>query len=199
MTLANKVTLCRLALIPVFTVAAAWHGVVEQKGGSDFAWRLVAIIVFGLTAAGDWLDGYLARSRGELSQLGAVLDPLTDKLLILAAVLVLTFSHWQPHLPYWFAGLALLRDLVIAWFAWAIQRRNGHLEVIPLWSGKLATTFQMISIGWVMLRFDKLLGLPVILPAALAGIFVTISGFTYLFHGLRQLKYPLPLDRNTRE
>jgi CDP-diacylglycerol--glycerol-3-phosphate 3-phosphatidyltransferase len=192
MTLATQITVARLALIPLFVAACIVHGQAELVGNdAETTWRMVAIVTFGVISAGDWLDGYVARVRNERSQLGAVLDPLTDKLLNLAAVLALAFSGWQPQIPPWFAFLALLRDVVILWFAITIQRRNGHLEVIPLLTGKLATTFQMITVGWVMLRLDLLLHLPVILPALLAGIFVTISGFTYYFYGMRQLAYPL--------
>ena len=90
-TISNVITLVRICLVPVFVVALIspwpdWFGV---EGISTQSKSLVAAFIFILISCTDWLDGYLARSRGEVTDFGKFMDPLADKILVAAALLAL--------------------------------------------------------------------------------------------------------------
>ena len=162
MTLANKITIVRILLIPVFVMLAVYYGEGLHNGNPDERLRLAAILVFLVAAVSDGLDGYVARRYNQRSKLGTILDPIADKGLLLAGLLTLTFSDWGYRLHY----------------------LNGDVHVRPRWTGKIATVLQMIALGWVMLqlRFVR----PAV-PVALAGLFTLISGIGYVLDGIRQL------------
>jgi CDP-diacylglycerol--glycerol-3-phosphate 3-phosphatidyltransferase len=188
MTFATKITLGRLLLIPVFIGLALQYGRTVRSGAAVEAWRWAAVVVFGIASLSDWVDGYIARRWNQRSRLGAILDPLADKGLVLAAVISLSVAGWQPAMPLWFPLLAITRDSVILIFVFLIHHFGRDLKVKPSWWGKTATIFQMVTISWVMLGGDGLTGIPVWVPAALASFFVTVSGFDYLFYGLHLLQ-----------
>lgn len=121
LTLPNLITLLRLMLVPVL----AWLLV----GGRDGA----ALAVFLAAAASDGLDGLLARLLDQRSRLGAVLDPIADKLLVLCAVLGLTYDELMP---LWLAFVIILRDVVIFGGAVAYLRLTGETEMHPTLLGK---------------------------------------------------------------
>src|ERR1041384_2697159 len=109
MTTANKVTILRILLIPFFVVEAVYY----MKTGKE-PFRIWAILTFGLAAACDGVDGYIARRYNQRSELGAFLDPLADKLLLLSGIIL--FSLENPHfgkIPLWMTGTIIGRDLVI--------------------------------------------------------------------------------------
>ena len=106
MGLANWLTLLRILLIPVFVSLLVYR----QRGP--------ALAVFLAAAVTDLLDGYVARRRGSQSRLGAFLDPLADKLLLMASFVTLT---WLKALPFWIAAVVISRDLILAIGALAIH------------------------------------------------------------------------------
>lgn len=184
MTAANKITVARILLIPVFVLLAVYYGQSLQDGQPQEELRFAAIIVFLLAAVSDGLDGYVARKYNQRSKLGAILDPIADKGLLLAALLTLTFINWGYHFPLWFPVLVITRDIVIVAGSFGLHCLNGEVQVHPRWSGKIATVFQMVAISWVMLQLHVL---PPWWPVALAGIFTLISGVQYVMDGIRQL------------
>ncbi len=94
----------------------------------------------------------MARRYNQRSKLGAILDPIADKGLLLAGLLTLTFSDWGYHFPLWFPVLVITRDVVIVAGSFGLHYLNGDVHVRPRWTGKIATVLQMIAIGWVMLQ-----------------------------------------------
>src|SRR5213075_3018843 len=101
MTTANKVTIARVLLIPFFIVLILYY----VKNGND-VFRTLAIMSFALCAISDGIDGYIARRYNQRSELGAILDPLADKLLLVSGIIVLSFEH-RPQLetvPLWLTG-----------------------------------------------------------------------------------------------
>lgn len=185
MTTANKITVIRILLIPVFVLLAVYYGQSLQDGDPQEGLRLGAILVFLAAAVSDGLDGYVARKYNQRSKLGAILDPIADKGLLLAALLTLTFINWGYHLPLWFPVVVITRDIVIVAGSLGLHYVNGEVVVHPRWSGKIATVFQMAAISWVMLQLHIL---PPWMPVALAGIFTLISGVQYVMDGIRQLQ-----------
>src|SRR2546428_10470775 len=110
MTTANKITILRILLIPFFVVQVLYY----VKSGQELH-RLLAILSFAVAAICDGVDGYIARRYNQFSELGAILDPLADKLLLVSGVVLLTFNN-QPHLgsiPLWLTGTIIGRDVLI--------------------------------------------------------------------------------------
>ena len=184
MTTANKITIVRILLIPVFVMLAVYYGEGLHRGNPDEWLRLAAILVFLVAAVSDGLDGYIARRYNQRSRLGTILDPIADKGLLLAALVTLTFSDWGYRFPLWFPVLLITRDVVIVAGSFGLHYLNGDVHVRPRWTGKIATVLQMIALGWVMLQLRFVS--PAV-PVALAGIFTFISGVGYVLDGIRQL------------
>jgi len=88
MTTANKITILRMLLIPFFVLEVLYH----VKSGNDWH-RVAALLTFAVAAILDGVDGYIARHYNQRSELGAILDPLADKLLLVSGVVVLSFDH----------------------------------------------------------------------------------------------------------
>jgi len=184
MTLANKITVTRILLIPVFVLFAVYYGR-SVEIGSPLEWqRVAAICVFILASATDGVDGWVARRYGQRSKLGAVLDPIADKGLLLTAIITLSVSKWNYAFPLWFPVLVIARDLVIVTGCGVVKYLNGHLEVHPSWWGKAATAAQMVAIAWVMLQLPYF-----IYPVYAAGFFTLVSGIFYVIDGIGQVRH----------
>jgi cardiolipin synthase len=141
-TLPNLVGYLRLAAIPVFLILAFNSGDGRSAG---------AAIVFWLIAAGDYVDGFLARVTGQYSRLGALLDPLIDRLTILAGAVVCW--HFEL-LPRWALALLVAREVVMLLLAQQALRRGveirvnwpGRISVFPIMGGIFLA---LIVDGWV--------------------------------------------------
>lgn len=186
MTTANKITIVRLLLIPVFVLLGVYYGQSVVEHEADEHLRYAAILVFVVAAVSDGVDGYIARHYNQRSKLGAILDPIADKGLLLAGLLTLTFTDWGYKFPLWFPVLVIARDVVVVSGSLGLHYLNGEVHVRPRWSGKIATVFQMIAIVWVMFQFTFVSPL---IPVMLAGIFTLISWAGYMLDGIRQLHH----------
>ena len=186
MTTANKITIVRLLLIPVFVLLGVYYGESVRLGEPQEYYRLGAILVFITASVSDGLDGYVARRYNQRSKLGAILDPIADKGLLLAGLLTLSFSDWGYRFPLWFPVLVIARDVIIVVGSFGLHHLNGDVHVRPRWSGKIATVLQMIAIGWVMLQLRLV---SATLWVALAGVFTFVSGVAYVTDGIRQLQH----------
>jgi cardiolipin synthase (CMP-forming) len=135
----NAVGFLRLALVPVFLVLALSSG----DGRSA-----LATVLFGVVAAGDYLDGMLARITGQYSRLGALLDPLTDRVLVVSGVVV----TWHFHLlPRWALAVLAGRELLMLGLTRAALRRGLDLEINML--GRWAVWPTMSALAGAMI-FD---------------------------------------------
>jgi cardiolipin synthase (CMP-forming) len=190
MTTANKITVVRILLIPVFVTFAIYYGESVQRG-EPLEWqRFTAIIVFLTAAVSDGLDGYVARRYNQRSSLGVILDPIADKGLLLSGVITLSISNWSEvqgygKFPVWFPVLVITRDVVILVGSAVLHLLIGHIRVRPHWTGKIATVLQMAAIGWVMLQLRFV---PLIYIVIAAGLFTLVSGIIYVTDGVRQLQ-----------
>jgi len=186
MTLANKITICRILLIPLF-VWLTLDFVNETRRGVGNEWqRTLACVVFALAALSDAVDGYIARRYNQRSELGAFLDPLADKALLITALILLSRDNGDAFhkLPLWFPVLVISRDAILLCGAVVIHLFTGKVTARPRIVGKLATFFQMLTLGWVLLDLP-----PATFKVWLyaAGAFTFISGVWYVFDGARQL------------
>ena len=191
MTTANKITVVRILMIPVFVTMAIYYGQSIQRGAPLEWQRFTAIAIFLVAAVSDGLDGYIARRYKQRSALGAILDPIADKGLLLSAIITLSISNWSDidpeygRFPAWFPVLVITRDAVILVGSGVLHLLNGKVRVKPSWTGKVATVLQMAAIAWVMLQLHFLSLLYVVIAA---GVFTFISGIIYVMDGVRQLQ-----------
>jgi CDP-diacylglycerol--glycerol-3-phosphate 3-phosphatidyltransferase len=196
MTTANKVTICRILLVPFFVVQVIYY---VNTGNELLRW--LAIACFGAAAVSDGVDGFLARHFNQRSELGAVLDPLADKLLLVSGVVLLSL-HNEPHLapiPIWLTATILSRDVLLLLGLAVIHYVVGKVVVRPHLIGKAATVFQMAAVLWALFKLnDRWLYILCVAAALLTGI----SGLIYLFDGMKQLaKHPsaFPADKTKND
>jgi cardiolipin synthase len=181
MTTANKVTIARILLIPFFVVEILYYVNTGQE-----LHRVLAIVSFGLASAFDGVDGYIARRYNQRSELGAILDPLADKLLLVSGIVVLSFDH-APRLltmPLWLTGTIIGRDIVLLAGMIVIQMTVGKVKVRPRILGKIATVLQMVVVLWVLLKWNEK---AIRLWAVAAALCTGVSGLLYVWDGSRQL------------
>jgi len=181
MTTANKVTIFRILLIPFFVVEVLYY----VKTGDELH-RLLGTSAFALAAICDGVDGYIARRYNQRSELGAILDPLADKLLLLSGIVLLSFDH-RPYLqtiPLWLTGTIIGRDFLLLVGLIVIQMMVGKVKVHPRILGKVATVFQMLVVVWVLFKWH---GKWLSVWAVSAALCTGVSGLLYLWDGTRQL------------
>jgi len=181
MTTANKITILRILLIPFFVVEILYY----VRNGEEVH-RLLGVLCFATAAILDGVDGYIARRYNQRSELGAILDPLADKLLLVSAVILLSFDH-EPYLrgvPLWLTGTIIGRDILLLVGLLVIQMTVHKVSVRPRLLGKLATVLQMVVVLWILLKWDESWLRALTLSAALA---TGISGLLYVFDGSREL------------
>jgi cardiolipin synthase (CMP-forming) len=184
MTTANKITILRILLIPFFVIETIYY----VRTGNEIH-RLAGILLFGVTAASDGVDGYIARRYQQISELGKILDPLADKLLLVSGIVLLSFDNapYFRQIPLWVTGTIIGRDLLLAIGVIVIRSVVGKITVQPRITGKIATVFQMLVIIWILLRWDAVHGY--LLQAWLIGaaVFTGVSGLLYVLDGMKQL------------
>jgi len=192
MTTANKVTIGRILLVPFFVVQVIYY---VNTGNETLRW--LAIGCFGAAALSDAVDGFLARHFNQRSELGAVLDPLADKILLVSGVVLLSMQN-EPYLhriPIWLTATILSRDLLLVIGLAVIHYVIGKVAVKPHFIGKAATVCQMAAVLWALFKLNAqwLYGL-CIAAAVLTGV----SGLIYIFEGMRQLaKHPAAFPAKT--
>lgn len=185
MTTANKITILRILLIPFFVVAVVYY----VRTGEE-TYRLAGLLTFALAAILDGVDGYIARHYNQWSELGTILDPLADKLLLVSAVILLSFDG-RGHLgqiPFWLTATIIGRDIVILIGMVVIQFTVGRVTACPHLTGKIATVLQIGSVIWILLKWDSEFGGPWLLIWTVgAAVFTGVSGLQYVQDGVRQL------------
>jgi cardiolipin synthase len=137
LTLANQLTILRIMLIPAFVLLVVY---------GYLGWALIVFLIAGVT---DALDGLIARRAGQRTTLGAWLDPMADKLLLVTTFVVLTLPDLPltNHLPLWLTVLVITRDVVIVGVVAIVTLAAGPRNFRPTMLGKLATaTFVLTSV-----------------------------------------------------
>lgn len=148
-TPANIVTLIRICLVPVFVLAilSPWPEWVGLPGIAMEAKCVIAAGIFILISCTDWIDGYLARSRGEVTDFGKFMDPLADKILVTAALIVLVEL---AVLPGWPVLIILAREFIVSGIR-MVAASKGTV-IAASWYGKAKTVFQIIAIVLFLLK-----------------------------------------------
>jgi cardiolipin synthase len=178
LTVPNLLTVFRMVLIPVFVTLLFYR---------RFSLALGVFVLAGLT---DGLDGLLARRFKQQSQLGTVLDPIADKLMLVTAFIVLSMRSIFPqplpsHLPvpFWVTVAVISRDVFIIVGAAAINIMTGFRGFRPSWLGKLNTTVQIGGIAAIMFAASVPHYTGYYLPTVYATVFTlaVLSGLHYIF------------------
>ena len=139
MTLATKITLIRIACIPVYMVF------MYLSGGTFNLWMAISIAIFIIASLTDYVDGSIARKRNQITDLGKFLDPLADKLLVLAAMLM--FCQWNL-MPAWALMIVLTREFAVTGLR-LVAVGNGTV-IAAGWSGKVKTASTMVGLCFAM-------------------------------------------------
>ena len=140
LTLANQLTILRMGLAPLLIVLVL---------ARQLKWALIVFVVAGLT---DLLDGLAARHGGQKTTLGAMLDPVADKVLLTACFIALTWGHDLPvNLPVWLTVTTLSRDAIILISVAIVNLTYGRRIFYPSLLGKLTTASQIVTVGVVLL------------------------------------------------
>jgi CDP-diacylglycerol--glycerol-3-phosphate 3-phosphatidyltransferase len=175
--LPNIITVVRILLAPVFF----W--MLLADGGSDTQLRYAAAALFIVAIATDGIDGHIARSRNQVTDLGKLLDPIADKVLTGAALVGLSILS---ELPWWVTVIILVREVGITVFRFAVLSDR----VIPASrGGKLKTLAQSIAISLALLPFPSLLGSWFdwinIITMSIAVVLTVVTGIDYLVQARR--------------
>ncbi len=174
MTTASKITLLRIFLIPVYMV------LMYQSGGIAGPWMLWALAVFILASGTDFVDGYIARHCNQVSDFGKFLDPLADKLLVLAAMAM--FCQWGIW-PAW--ALMVVLTLEFAVTGLRLVAAGKGTVIAAGWSGKIKTASTMIGLCLLMAFPDQ----PVLCWAVIWVVVITTlySGVEYFIQNWKCL------------
>jgi CDP-diacylglycerol--glycerol-3-phosphate 3-phosphatidyltransferase len=171
LNLPNVLTLLRILLAPVLVVA-----LLDGTSNGD----LLAAIVFGVASLTDAMDGYLARSRNAITTFGKLMDPIADKLLIIAALVALVSQH---RLAAWVAMVIIARELTVT--ITRMQATQQGVVIAANWWGKAKTIVQVAAIFCVIAFGDPTpAGVNALVYAAVA--ITIVSGIDYFF-GLRRV------------
>jgi cardiolipin synthase (CMP-forming) len=176
-TLPNFITLIRLAALPFFLLSIA---------GGRFGIALALFVAAGIT---DGVDGYIARKLDMKSALGAYLDPIADKLLLMSSYLFLAIPSYPAvvKVPVWLAVMVLSRDVLMLLVALLIILSSGARTFPPTWAGKVTTVTQIVTVLFVLCANLWDWPWPVVLVAFGAAATVTIfSGFDYVYRVARE-------------
>jgi cardiolipin synthase (CMP-forming) len=171
MTLSTMVTIFRMLLTPVIVIA-------RIQG----AWAL-ACGLFVVAAVSDFLDGWLARIRNEETILGACLDPVADKLLIVSCFAVFALQDSTTlAVPVWFVVTMLVKELILCIGALCVYIHTGHIEVKPTLLGKATTAIQLMVITWLF-ACHFFVWMPIRTYTFIIGLLFCLVGITLVQYG----------------
>jgi len=151
---ANRITIFRVLLIAPFVSLMLKNNDVALSYGAQNAMRYVAILTFLLMAISDGVDGYLARMRNQITKLGAFLDPIADKLLMISACLLLASQRGHVRgflLPPTVVVLIIGKDLFLLIGFTIIYLITSQIHIAPVFVGKLATTLQLLMVAAILI------------------------------------------------
>lgn len=177
--IANIMTLIRILAVPFFISAIVYYHPFQ-----DYL-RYVALGIFLVAVITDIIDGYVARTYHQDTKIGAILDPLADKLLLMSAFICLYVVKdigYPTEIPLWILLIVVSRDTILLLGGAAVYLTRGHIDVIPSRLGRLTAFFQVLSIISLFLQLP-------FFPALwfIVGALSVVSGIDYLQSGAKVL------------
>ncbi len=188
MNIPNRLTVGRIFMIPVFVVFLVYNFFAD----ADIS-RIISASLFVLAAFTDFLDGYIARSRGLVTDFGKFMDPLADKFLILGAMFAICFSDYIfdyesvisidiiRHVFFWTAIVVVFRELAVTSMRLVVAKSSGAVIAASM-LGKIKTTTQIIGVTVVIIE-------PVILPGCCGVLTLATSVLMLFFTVLSGVNY----------
>jgi len=176
MTLANRLTIGRMCLVPALVILVTY---------GYYGWSLSVFLIAGVT---DALDGMAARLMKERTRLGAMLDPLADKLLVTASLIMLTIPNPEltVRIPAWITILAISRDIGILITVLLVHLTVGRKTFFPTIVGKATTVVQLSTILWVFwCNYQQKTSALTEVLLGLTAAFTLVSSLHYIYHARR--------------
>jgi cardiolipin synthase len=170
LTVPNFLSIARILLIPLFLTMLIQNN------------KLGALIVFFIAASTDFFDGVAARLLNQKSNIGALLDPAGDKLLMTAGIIALSLpSLSSPNvIPIWLTITVIGRDVYIVWGAFMLYKRTGQKTFPPIPTGKISTVCQMSLLVLILLLNTQNISAPFLIWFYLITLlFIILSGIQY--------------------
>ena len=188
MNLANKLTVFRIILVPVMMLVPVL-GLNQELWGIPLTYLIIDLI-FIIASITDKLDGYIARSRNQITTFGKFLDPIADKILVIVAMLMLVGSG---KIPYWIPAIVVIREFMVSGYRLVEVQKNGNVIAASIW-GKIKTATQMVGLilafvdknvfGAIftsnLTGFDFALNLIVTIMLSISVVATIVSGVDYL-------------------
>jgi len=189
MNLPNKLTVFRIILVPIMVIVSFFN-IPGNLLGVPMT-MIVLDLIFIIASITDKLDGYLARSRNEVTTFGKFLDPIADKILVIAAMILFV---GMGRLPAWIPIIVIFREFIVSGFRLIAVEQNGKVIAASFW-GKLKTATQMVAL--IIMFIDNnaycqclkgtLTGLPLAINIV-SSLLMTISLIATIFSGIDYLK-----------
>jgi cardiolipin synthase len=177
LTTANQLTILRIVFVPVFIILLVYQ---------EIGWALTTFVAAGVT---DVLDGLIARRFGQKTSIGAVLDPIADKLLMTSSIFILSLPQMEFHnlIPRWLMVLIIFRDVFMLVVSLVVVLMAGFRVFTPSPYGKASTVMQMTTVIAVLYMNWRHLAVPELnVLFYMTGLMTVFSGLHYLVRGLRQ-------------
>ena len=149
-TFANKITVLRVLMVPAFIVSVLYLNASNQY------LKIIALGIFLFAAISDVIDGYIARRFNQESRLGAILDPLADKLLLISAFVCLFIMKDQfglLQLPFWLLIVVISRDVILTAGFIIMHLIQAQARIKPTVAGKMTTFFQVLAVLGIFLQW----------------------------------------------
>ena len=198
MTLPNKLTLCRIILVPIMVIVSFFDIPGSFLGISTTMW--IMELIFIIASITDKLDGYLARKNNQVTNFGKFLDPIADKILVVAAMILFVE---MGRLPAWIPIIVIFREFAVSGYRLIAVQNSGKVIAANIW-GKLKTVTQMIAIILMFLTTQPYFAFVLrakteqdaltymttgdFVMNILASIFMTVSVIATIFSGYEYLK-----------
>lgn len=167
MNIPNLLTIFRISLVPVFVIFVIHNDL----------WR--ALIIFVLAGITDGLDGFIARLLNQRTVVGAYLDPIADKMLLMSAYIGLAF---KDMLPGWLSVIVVSRDIIILAGIAIISLMGRGTEIHPSIASKFTTVFQILTIIIVLYPFP-IFYIRIFIP--ITAVLTILSGIQYMYRGIK--------------
>lgn len=189
MNLANKLTIFRIILVPIILIIPLLN-ISGDLWGIPFTYLIIDLI-FIIASLTDKLDGYIARSRNQITNFGKFLDPIADKILVIVAMLILVEAG---RLPAWIPAIVVIREFVVSGYRLVAVEKKGKVIAASIW-GKIKTATQMVGLIIAFIDVNsfgtifkgELIGLPFAINL-LTTVLLGISVIATIFSGIDYLK-----------
>lgn len=196
MNLANKLTILRILLVPIMVIIP-FLNIQGEVFGIPITYLIIDVI-FIIAAITDKLDGYIARSRNQMTTFGKFLDPIADKIVVITAMIMLVEFG---HLPAWIPIIIIFREFVVSGYRLVAVQSKGTVIAASFW-GKLKTVTQMVAVilafidpnpyatifNGELAGYEFVINLAVTLMMSVCVVATIFSGWDYIKNGKELFK-----------